>query len=193
MARQRAFTKEELLDATKELLLERGYEGFHLKGLSETLSGARSTIYEYYANKEEIVAACMLRVLNQMMASYEGVEQLPSMDAIKRTLHIFLENAGFHQLMLKAPKVDVSASAHAARDIELLERGHNELKGKLMIVFQRAQNEGLVRKDIPLPIIVSVFFHAIETPNWMGLPVEQWTEQLFSLWWTGVSAPNLTQ
>ncbi|WP_256701538.1 hypothetical protein [Paenibacillus sp. P3E] len=44
MGRKQAFTKSELLDQTKQLLLQHGYEGFQLKLLSQNLVGARSYI-----------------------------------------------------------------------------------------------------------------------------------------------------
>lgn len=128
MARQRAFTKSELLDATERLLMERGYDGFHLKALSEMLSGARSTIYEYYANKEEIVAACMRRTMEQTIEACEGIEQLEPVAAIKKVLLIFLELSNFHTLMLAAPKIDETASDKARRDLEFLNEGHADLK-----------------------------------------------------------------
>ncbi|WP_256756979.1 TetR/AcrR family transcriptional regulator [Cohnella sp. WQ 127256] len=185
MARQRAFTKTELLDATEELLLERGYDGFHLKALSEKLNGARSTIYEYFSNKDEIVAACMRRTMEQMLAACTAIENLPPMLALKKTLVIFLEQAHFHKLMLAAPKVDQTASEKAKVDLLYLDQGHMELKAQLMALFEKAKQEGLIRADIPLPVIVAVFFHAIETPNWLELPAEQWAEMLFKLWLDG--------
>ena len=63
MGRRHVFTRSELLDHAKRMLLEHGYEGFQLKSLSTRLPGARSTIYQYFANKEEIVAACMRRIM----------------------------------------------------------------------------------------------------------------------------------
>ena len=185
MARQRAFTKDELLDATERLLVDRGYDGFHLKLLSETLRGARSTIYEYYSNKDEIVAACMRRTMEKILSACEGLENLESVAAIKRILIIFLERANFHQIMQAAPKVDQATSERAKTDLIYIDQGHKALKTKLMSLFERAQREGQLRNDIPLPVIAAVFFHAIETPNWMQLPPDLWAEQLFTLWWNG--------
>ncbi|MEX2415752.1 MAG: TetR/AcrR family transcriptional regulator [Paenibacillaceae bacterium] len=185
MARQRAFTKDELLDATERLLVERGYDGFHLKGLSEMLSGARSTIYEYYSNKDEIVAACMRRSMANILAACEGLENLESVTAIKKLLAIFLERANFHRLMQAAPKVDQAVSDKVKLDLIYIDKGHEELKTQLMSLFERARTEGNLKNNIPLPVIVAVFFHAIDTPNWLQLPPEQWAEQLFALWWNG--------
>lgn len=185
MARQRAFTNSELLDATEQLIMERGYDGFHLKALAQLLKGARSTIYEYYANKEEIVAACMRRCMEQTLSACEGLDQYDSVEAIRRMMTIFMERASFHQLMQAAPKVDQTVSERAKADLLALEEGHAVLKEKLLQLFARALEEGHLRPDIPLPVITAVFFHAIETPNWLNLPADKWTDLLFKLWWNG--------
>ncbi|MNZ93190.1 Bacterial regulatory protein, tetR family [compost metagenome] len=185
MARQRAFTKEELLEATELLLVERGYDGFHLKALSEAIQGARSTIYEYYSNKEEIAAACMRRSMERIVAACEGLESMEPVAAIKQMLVVFLANANFHRIMSAAPKIDRTASERVKQDLSFLDEGHEALKVKLTAKFAEAQQKGDLRSDIPLPVIVAVFFHAIDTPNWLQLPPKQWADQLFSIWWEG--------
>jgi len=185
MARQRAFSRTELLDATEQLLLERGYDGFQLKGLAQKLPGARSTIYEYYANKEEIVAACMRRTMERMLEACMAITPEEPVKGVRETLVIFLQQAGFHKLMVAAGKVNPNATAQTKEDIAFVESGHQLLKEKLMSLFEAAREQGFLRQDIPVPVIASVFFHAIETPNWLNLPAEQWADTLFSLWWNG--------
>ena len=79
MGRKQSFTETELLDTTKKLVLEHGYDGFHLKLLSQHLSGARSTIYQYYSNKEEIVAACMKRVIAKVLENCSAIDETDPM------------------------------------------------------------------------------------------------------------------
>ncbi|WP_274365183.1 TetR/AcrR family transcriptional regulator [Paenibacillus thermotolerans] len=188
MARQRAFTKEELLDATEALIIERGYEGFHLKALSEALNGARSTIYEYYSNKDEIVAACMRRTMERTLSSCEGLEGLDTVTAIKKLLYVFLSQEHLHKLIEAAKKIDETSSERARRDRQFIEDGHNKIKSILIQLLERAQTEGALKKDVPLPVIAAVFFHSIEIPNWLQLPPAQWAEQLFTIWWHGAGA-----
>ncbi len=190
MARARAYTREELLDAAERLLIEHGYEGLRMKHLSDTLRGARSTIYEYFANKEELVAACMRRLMENLLRAFGGLEELETLTAIKRMLVIFLERSAMHKLLSQTPKLDQAASESAKQDLLFLEQGHDMLKQEIHALFERAQVEGIMRRDIPLPAITAVFFHAIDTPNWLQLPTEQWAELLFSLWWRGADNHN---
>ena len=185
MARQQAYTKDELLDATELLLIERGYDGFHLKALSERLGGGRSTIYAYFSNKEELVAACMRRALDGILDRCAELDGLDPVHAIKRMLFIFLEKKDFHKLMSSTPRIESSDSEHAHADIIAMERGHEQLQAMLMHYFTKAQASGLLRPTIPLPVVVAAYYHAISIPNWMNLPDQEWFEYLFSLFWHG--------
>src|SRR5690625_958542 len=55
-----------LMKKTEKLLLEQGYGGFNFSLLSNHLNIGRSTLYEYYASKDELVADYM----TELMVSY---------------------------------------------------------------------------------------------------------------------------
>ncbi|MGO4498228.1 TetR/AcrR family transcriptional regulator [Paenibacillus sp. 2RAB27] len=185
MGRKQAFTKSELLDQTKRVLLEHGYEGFQLKLLSRSLVGARSTIYQYYANKEEIVAACMKRVMENVLQKASAIDDTDCMDALQSLLTIYLEEANFHQLLGDAHKVNKASSVAAADDLEFVEQAHMTLKNQLERLFVRAQEEGHFNPSIPLPAIIGVFFNLIDTPNMMNIPISQWSKLLYQMWLGG--------
>lgn len=185
MGRRQVFTRSELLDQSKKLLLEYGYDGFQLKLLSERLVGARSTIYQYYANKEEIVAACMRRVMEDVLRETQAVDETDCMEALRRLLAIYLKEAGLHQLLGYSHRINTANSAAAARDLAYVEQAHETLREQLERLFVRAREEGRLNPDIPLPVAIGVFFNLFNTPNMMNLPPAQWSELLFRIWLEG--------
>ena len=185
MGRKQVFTKSELLDQAKKVLLEYGYEGFQLKLLSKSLPGARSTIYQYYANKEEIVASCMRRVMEDVLQQASAVDETDCMEALQRLLTVYLKEAGFHQLLGYAQKINIANSAAAAEDLDFVERAHQTLIDQLERLFIRAQQEGHLKTSIPLPASMGVFFNLINTPNMMNIPIPQWSEILYRIWLEG--------
>jgi len=185
MGRKQVFTKSELLDQAKKVLLEHGYEGFQLKLLSKSLLGARSTIYQYYANKEEIAASCMRRVMEDILQEASGIDETDCMKALQNLLTVYLKEAGFHQLLGYAHKINAANSAAAAKDLEFVEQAHLTLKEQLERLFVRAQKEGHLNPSIPLPALIGVFFNLINTPNMMNIPVAQWSEILYQIWLEG--------
>ncbi|MGG4127176.1 MULTISPECIES: TetR/AcrR family transcriptional regulator [Paenibacillus] len=185
MGRKQAFTKSELLDQTKKVLLEYGYEGFQLKLLSKNLVGARSTIYQYFSNKEEIVAACMKRSMESVLQKALAIDETDCMIALQLLLDIYLEEASFHQLFGYAHKINKANSVAAANDLEFVEQAHVTLKNQLEQLFIRAQKEGHLNPSIPLPAIIGVFFTLIDTPNMMNIPIPQWSKLLYQIWLGG--------
>src|SRR5690606_19534937 len=114
--RKQAYTESELLDITKKLVLEHGYDGFTLKLLSQHLPGARSTIYQYYGNKEEIVAACMRRTIAAVIEKASAIDETNAMHALEELLGIYVEESKLHQLLGDAYKINTSHSEAAKRD-----------------------------------------------------------------------------
>gem|GEM_PF-315277 len=185
MGRKQVFSRTELLDHTKQLLLEHGYEGFHIKKLSKRLAGARSTIYQYFSNKEEIVAACMRHVMEDMLRRASAVDETDCMDAIRQLHELYLREHGFHQLLADALKIDASRSAAAEADLRFVEQAHMALQQQLERLFARALEEGRLREDIPLPVMIAVFFNLINAANWLNLPASKWSGMLFRLFLEG--------
>ncbi|CAM4365113.1 TetR/AcrR family transcriptional regulator [Paenibacillus xylanexedens] len=188
MGRKQSFTETELLDTTKKLILEHGYDGFHLKLLSQHLSGARSTIYQYYANKEEIVAACMKRSIATVLENSLAIDETDPMDALEQLLLIYAEESTLHQLLGDASKINTTNSAAAARDLEFIEEAHRTLKIQLSRLFERAQQDQALRQDIPLPVLIGVFFNLINTPNMLNIPTPDWGKLLFQMWIGGAKS-----
>jgi len=182
MGRKPSYTESELLDLTKKLVLEHGYDGFHLKLLSQHLPGARSTIYQYYANKEEIVAACMKRVITSIIGKASAIDETNPMEALRELLDIYVEESKLHQLLGDAHKINTTNSVAASRDLEVVENAHATLKVQLSRIFQRAQQEKSLREDIPLPVLIGGFFNLINTPNLINVPTPQWSKLLFQMW-----------
>jgi AcrR family transcriptional regulator len=185
MGRKHLYTKSELLDHAKRVLLEHGYEGFQLKLLSQRLVGARSTIYQYYANKDEIIAACMKQAMEDILRQASAVDETDCIQALRQLLTVYLLEADLHRLLGYASKINTAKSAAAACDLEFVEQGHNMLREQLERLFARAREEGHLNEDMPLPAIIGTFFNLINTPNLMNVPMPQWSEILFRLWLEG--------
>jgi Transcriptional regulator len=181
LGRKQSFTETELLEVTRRLILQHGYDGFHLKLLSQHLPGARSTIYQYFANKEEIVAACMRRAISKVLENASQIDETETMSALQQLLNVYVEDSMLHQLLGDAHKIKTNHTK-ALDDLAFVEQAHSILKVQLSRLFERAQKEGKLRGDIPLPVLIGTFFNLINTPNMMNIPTSQWGSLLFQMW-----------
>ncbi|HCN59263.1 MAG TPA: TetR/AcrR family transcriptional regulator [Exiguobacterium sp.] len=184
MGRKHSFTETELFTLTKELVLQHGYDGFTLKLLSSHLPGARSTIYQYFPNKEELVSACMARVISDVLTKTREIDETVPETAIKELLNVYLDESHLHQLIGDASKILVKSETVAAH-LKFIDEAHLLLKDQLTRIFEQAQEEGVLRRDIPLPVLAGTFFNLINTPNMLHYPAEQWSDLLFTMWMGG--------
>lgn len=62
---QKAFRREEILEAAHELLSETGYEVFAMAPLARRAGLAKGTLYLYFATREEVLLALCTRYVDQ--------------------------------------------------------------------------------------------------------------------------------
>ncbi|EIF00623.1 MULTISPECIES: TetR family transcriptional regulator [Saccharomonospora] len=64
--RVRASLREQLLDATTELLTESGYAGLRMADVAAAVGVSRQTVYNEFGNKAALVQAVVLRILGEV-------------------------------------------------------------------------------------------------------------------------------
>ncbi|WP_227395838.1 TetR/AcrR family transcriptional regulator [Jeotgalibacillus aurantiacus] len=191
MARQRKMDMEELMEATENLLLEKGYEGFHFKALSENLNVARSTIYEYYKNKDELITDYMNILMEQVMRRIRSLADQPSSFLmLKELLILFMEYSQVYEMIKMRPSLDQNASPHVKEQLSKLDAQSRELFQILLVEIEKAKNEGSIRKDLPTSLIAGVFFNTVLIQNTDQIPPREWADLLFSLIEDGIKPKN---
>lgn len=188
MARQRKMNITELMEATESLLLEKGYEGFHFKALSERLDVARSTIYEYYKNKDELIVDYMNDLMDQVMRKIDRLsQQSDAFLTLKDLLYLFMEYSQVYDMIKMRPSLDKSASPEVKKQLEQLDAQSGRLFQLLMTLIEKAKNEGSIRANLPSSLIAGVFFQSVLIHNSEGIPKEEWAEMLFDMIENGIT------
>jgi AcrR family transcriptional regulator len=82
-------TREALLRALRDLLFERGYDGFVVRDIVERANVGRSTFYEHFEGKDEIFRESLARPIEGLAASTCEPGGLKRLEA---TLLHFVEN-----------------------------------------------------------------------------------------------------
>ncbi|WP_167578566.1 TetR/AcrR family transcriptional regulator [Jeotgalibacillus proteolyticus] len=189
MARQRKIIIEDLLKATEELLLEKGYEGFHFKALSEKLDVARSTIYEYYSNKDELITDYMRLLMMEVMGRIKAIKERPSsFQMLKELLNLFMEYSQVYDMIKMRPSLNQSGSPAVIKNLQDLDCSSQELFKLLSVHIERAKAEGSIREDLSTSLVAGIFFNTVLIPNHEKIPPAQWSEMIFSLIEHGISS-----
>jgi AcrR family transcriptional regulator len=84
----RAETTDRLLDAWSELVLERGYDGVSLADVAKRIGLARTAVYNYFSDREELLFAWTDREVTRTMEVL--AERLTTVDSAVDKLHEFV-------------------------------------------------------------------------------------------------------
>ncbi|MCB9639793.1 MAG: TetR/AcrR family transcriptional regulator [Myxococcales bacterium] len=102
---KRGELREPILAATASLFLEKGYEGLSMRQIADAIGYTATTIYRYFANKDELLFALveegfMRFVQSLLQASRSKTEALPRLLAIGKAYVLFgIENPLHYRLM----------------------------------------------------------------------------------------------
>ncbi|MCA0968966.1 TetR/AcrR family transcriptional regulator [Halobacillus litoralis] len=182
MGRKKVLTKEDVFTVTGEVLREEGLHGVHFKNISNRLDVGRSTLYEYFSNKDELLLAYMKQLMKEMNDKVDDIEEdLPPNRKLYRLLLVLLEHAQLHQIDRMIRDLQ-SSDKHAAMFYR------DELHIDLMKTYdlmqkwiEEAKQTGIWKTTIDSSLIGDLIFHSILFPNRERLGVEQMADQLFEM------------
>ncbi len=147
--------QEAILDATLELIGERGFHGTPMSAIAEKAGVGAGTIYRYYESKEELINALYVRekqaINAQVLKGY--TEELSVRDAVG----LMFRNA-------------ISARACESARFRFLDQYYNspfigdetrrireQLMSDYVDVIERGICDGEIR-DLPLPVVMAMIF-----------------------------------
>jgi len=190
MARQKLHI-DELYEVTGKILIEKGYAGFHFKLVSDQLNVSRSTIYEYFSNKDELIASLMVHLMDTIMAEYEGLEHVETpMQKLRHIFDSFMKYAHIHQILLFAPFVNGDASDNVKKSMATLRQQHHTLNRMLTDVIETCKQFGSIRADVPSALVASLLFQAIQIPKSRETSETDWNSLIFNVLLEGYGVPN---
>ncbi|WP_164491680.1 TetR/AcrR family transcriptional regulator [Staphylospora marina] len=167
MARKKVDMRE-LFDATGQLLLERGYGGFHFGALSERLGVGRSTIYEYFRSKEQLILAYMNDLMGKVLAECEKQGALPPLDRLRNWLSVFMRYSHIQRIFQSLPFLDPTESPEAEAFMRKLFQDHKKLYVMIEQTIEEAKDAGVIRKSVPTGLLTAMIFSSVYLPEVMG-------------------------
>lgn len=187
MARQKKMDEAEMLKETEKLLLERGYEGFSFKALSANLDIARSTIYEYYSHKDDLITDYMFILVKKVMDEMEKISsETTGLDTMKEWLKLFMRYDQVHYMISMRSQLDQSESEIARNRLKQMDGLHGKMFFMLSNQVKKAKELGEVRNDLPNELVASFFFHSILSRPANDENIEGWAEKLNDIIENGV-------
>lgn len=187
MARRKKMDETEMLKETEKLLLERGYEGFSFKALSANLDIARSTIYEYYSHKDDLITDYMYILVKKVMDEMEAIAaETEGLETMKAWLKTFMRYDQVHYMISMRDQLDQSESEVARNRLKQMDGLHGKMFFMLSSQVEKAKQLGQVRAELPNELVASFFFHSILARPANDENIERWADMLNDIIENGV-------
>ncbi|GGF09900.1 hypothetical protein GCM10010954_05480 [Halobacillus andaensis] len=182
MGRKKSLTKEELFQATGQVIRSDGIHGVHFKKLSEILGVGRSTLYEYYRNKEELLIAYLREIMDEMNQRIENIpSEIQPNEKLRSLLFILLDHAQIHQVERMIRDIQTSEEELASYYQSQLAEEHRKTYSVLVRWINDAKASGIWSAKVDTEMIADIIFHAILFPHKHKVGHQEMADQLMLL------------
>jgi len=179
MARERKFSTEELYLATKQILLQHGYEGFNFSVLAEQLDITRGAIYKYFDNREELITNFMLYEMKLFLLELKEIEQYHAFDdKLTFLLELIFKKSTVPQLIEIGQRIPINGNMKVKENIYQLEKLHLEMYKHLQGFIDLGRQEQKLKASIPDSLILGIIFQSIMIPNHFGITQSEWVRSI---------------
>ena len=172
---RRKLDEQELMVATEKLLLEKGYKGFNFLSLASRLEVGRSTLYDYYSSKEELITTYMERVMNKVIEECEELDLHKSPeDQLQQIIEIFANYSQVHQIAQIIPLMQGETSDDLKESLGRLMDQHHKIVAVIIRIIEQGKAEGSFRNDISTPILAVLLFNFVKAPDFLKVEDKVW-------------------
>jgi AcrR family transcriptional regulator len=148
----RDFRRDQVIDVARRLFGERGTTEVSMEEIAAEAGVARSTVYVYFANRDELLRACLQRMLNQLLESIavdwerdtEPAQRLRTL--IGGMFERLDDNPAFFRLALVTQEAVTQGSAAVGSELALIGL---EIAGMIDNLYLEGVSSGLFRPMEP--------------------------------------------
>jgi len=179
MARERKFSTDDLYHATKQILLEHGYEGFNFSLLAEQLDISRGAIYKYFDNREELITDYMGYEMRLFLEELKEIEKYHSFDEkLTFLLDLIFKNSTIPQMIEIGRRIPINENIKVKGNVFQLENLHLEMYKLLQGFIDLGRQEQKLKDAIPDSLLLGMIFQSIMIPNHFGVSSSEWVRSI---------------
>ena len=169
--------KEKILDAALSEFSKNGYDNASLNSIIREAGISKGSLYYYFEDKTDLYVTVLKKSMAEVFQEIGNLEEIKSAgdfwagleNYCKRNIHLAIENPDIMRLIREVYYLSVSGSK-----TELIAEFYNVQKSTTADIVRRGQEMEAVRKDIPLELLVNIFFSLGEAVDlWL---IERWEE-----------------
>lgn len=136
--------KESIFDATTAVLREHGVEGTTMNRVAEAASVSKSSLYDYFQNKEELLAFVSDRIVGPFLKMLEDLvpADLPAPEKFETVLRYALDDSTKHKSIMRL-------LAQADQDRRIKRNARPRILEAITAIFEQGIQEGSFQPHNP--------------------------------------------
>ncbi|MGX7030119.1 TetR/AcrR family transcriptional regulator [Vagococcus zengguangii] len=154
-------TKEDIHQATRNLLLIGGYDYLTFAKLSQELGVTRPALYKHYPTKDELILAMMSAEMTSFLEDMPALIASKPTDILTVLLNKFLEFADIHRLLESLYRIDYETRQKFPDRMLALKQAHEMFKDYLDQLIDQAKAQNVFNNELPNEWIVKFLMNAI--------------------------------
>src|SRR5699024_8039981 len=178
--------RPELMKITEKLLLEQGYGGFNFSALSKLLGVGRSTLYEYYASKDELIVDYM----NELMVNYTDelsviVASENAKDQLLQLIELMIKYAHVHNVLKVIPLLQSNSDIVINMKENFISE-HMYIVKEMSDINENGKRKLIIREDILTEVLVNLLLNTINTANYLVIYTKSWAKCICEIVYEGM-------
>ncbi|WP_299249185.1 TetR/AcrR family transcriptional regulator [uncultured Lacinutrix sp.] len=154
-------TKAELLKCSIAKFTQCGSKHVTLDDIAGSLGISKKTIYTFFDNKEDLVAASVENLLNEYKEDINGIVNSNGKNPILCVILIY--QRGFEYLKYFKPSFLFGLEKYYPKASTVFNNFVEELSNNIVYnLLKQAQEAGNIKEDVNLELIVSIYFLRID-------------------------------
>lgn len=154
-------TKAELLKCSITKFTQCGSKHVTLDDIAGSLGISKKTIYTFFDNKEDLVAASVENLLNEYKEDINGIVNSNGKNPILCVILIY--QRGFEYLKYFKPSFLFGLEKYYPKASTVFNNFVEELSNNIVYnLLKQAQEAGNIKEDVNLELIVSIYFLRID-------------------------------
>ncbi|TQR20386.1 TetR/AcrR family transcriptional regulator [Psychrobacillus vulpis] len=175
MARERKFTDEQLFTATKEMIINDGYEVFTFSRLATILNVSRGSIYKYYENKDELISEFLMYEMNRFLKEFSSLEKGSDFKTqFDQLIDFIFQHSNIHQVLEVINQIPVNNTKRVTNNKSILSEYYIEMYKQFQSFIDLGRKENVVKSNLPSAVLLGMIFQTIAIPNHFNIPQNEW-------------------
>lgn len=191
LARERKFTDEELFSATKEMIIEDGYDVFTFSRLASKLNVSRGSIYKYYENKDELISEFLMYEMDRFLNEFNTLDKsLCFKEQLDNIIDFIFNHSNIHHVLDIIKQIPSNTTKRVIDNKSKLSEYHVEMYQQFQGLIDLGRKENVLKSHLSSAVMLGMIFQTIAIPNHFGIPQDEWIASIKEILFDGMFQTN---